>query len=208
MISALAPNRPDQAFYISGLPRRAERCGPVPNAHRSHPSLEHDAKCSIIVTNEIFRCAAPRERFSKSTGGSENFEGGVGRACVLVYDCSQSAFIVASLGGRPARVAHGHTCSSWGLREKKIGQTGNQPLLDSYLEDHRQEQFTSKIIDKNSSTVYLEDHRQEQFDICYAAASTSTIFWMALSARWLVVCEHAGGLVGHRTWERSKLCAG
>ena len=40
MISALAPDRPDQAFNISVLPGRAERGGPVPDAHRSHASLD------------------------------------------------------------------------------------------------------------------------------------------------------------------------
>ena len=54
MISALAPDRPDQAFSISVLPGRAERGGPVPDAHRSYPSLERAAKCSVIVTDEIF----------------------------------------------------------------------------------------------------------------------------------------------------------
>jgi hypothetical protein len=39
MISALAQDRPDQAFSISVLPGRAERGGPVPDAHCSHPSL-------------------------------------------------------------------------------------------------------------------------------------------------------------------------
>ena len=63
MISALAPDRPDQAFNISVLPGRAERGGPVPDAHCSHPSLERDAKCSVIVADEIFRRPVPRERF-------------------------------------------------------------------------------------------------------------------------------------------------
>jgi hypothetical protein len=63
MIGAFAPDRPDQAFNISVLPRRAERGGPVPDAHRSHASLERDAKCSVIVANEILRCTVPRERF-------------------------------------------------------------------------------------------------------------------------------------------------
>jgi len=40
MISALAPDRPDQALNISVLPGRAERDRPVPDAHRSHASLE------------------------------------------------------------------------------------------------------------------------------------------------------------------------
>jgi hypothetical protein len=38
MIGALAPDRSDQAFSISVLPGRAERSGPVPDAHCSHPS--------------------------------------------------------------------------------------------------------------------------------------------------------------------------
>src|SRR6516165_7311074 len=63
MIGALAADRPDQAFNISILPGRAERCGPVPDAHRLHPSLERDTKCPIVVTNEIFRCPIPRKRF-------------------------------------------------------------------------------------------------------------------------------------------------
>ena len=62
MIRALAPDRANQAFSISILPGRAER-GPVPDTHRSHTSFERDAKCSVIVANEIFRCAVPRERF-------------------------------------------------------------------------------------------------------------------------------------------------
>src|SRR5947209_1172421 len=63
MISALASDRPDQAFYISVLPGRAERDRPVPDAHRSHASLERDAEYSVIVANEIFRCPLPRKRF-------------------------------------------------------------------------------------------------------------------------------------------------
>ena len=63
IIRTLAPDRADQAFSISILPRRAERRGPVPDPHRSHTSFERDAKCSVVVANEIFRCAVPRERF-------------------------------------------------------------------------------------------------------------------------------------------------
>src|ERR1019366_3576439 len=58
MISALAPDRPDQAFSISVLPGRAERRPPVPNAHGSRA-----AKCSVIVTDEIFGRRVPRECF-------------------------------------------------------------------------------------------------------------------------------------------------
>src|SRR5476649_2341417 len=62
MISALAPDRPDQAFNISVLPGRAERRGSVPDAHRSDASFECAAKCSVIVANKIFRHRIPRER--------------------------------------------------------------------------------------------------------------------------------------------------
>jgi hypothetical protein len=63
MISALAPDRPDQAFNLSVLPGRAQRGGPVPDTHRADASFERDAKCSVIVANKILRCAVPRERF-------------------------------------------------------------------------------------------------------------------------------------------------
>jgi hypothetical protein len=63
MIRALAPDRPAQAFNISVLPGRAERGGPVPDAHCSHASLERNAECSVIVADEIFRCPLPRKRF-------------------------------------------------------------------------------------------------------------------------------------------------
>ncbi len=38
MISALAPDRADQAFSVAVLPGRAERGGPIPNAHGPHNS--------------------------------------------------------------------------------------------------------------------------------------------------------------------------
>ena len=63
MISAFTSDRPDQALNISVLPGRAERGGPIPDTHRSHASFERDAKCSVIIANEILRCAVPRKRF-------------------------------------------------------------------------------------------------------------------------------------------------
>jgi hypothetical protein len=53
MISALAPDRPDQAFSISVLPGRAKRGRPVPDAHCSYPSLERAAKCSVIASEQV-----------------------------------------------------------------------------------------------------------------------------------------------------------
>src|ERR1700681_399001 len=64
MIGTLASDRPDQAFNMAVLPRRAERGGPVPNTHRSHAGFERTAKCSVIVADNICRCAVPRECFS------------------------------------------------------------------------------------------------------------------------------------------------
>ena len=61
MICALASDRSDQAFDIPILPGRAERRGPVPDPHRPHASFERAAECSVIVANEIFRCAVPGE---------------------------------------------------------------------------------------------------------------------------------------------------
>src|SRR5262245_42691543 len=60
---ALAPDRPDQPFNISVLPGRSERGGPAADAHCSHAILERNAKCSVIVANQIFRCPVPRKRF-------------------------------------------------------------------------------------------------------------------------------------------------
>ena len=67
MISALAPDRSNQAFSISVLPRREERRGSVPDTHCSYPSLERATKCSVIVTDEIFGRRVPRECFGDST---------------------------------------------------------------------------------------------------------------------------------------------
>jgi hypothetical protein len=64
MVRALAPDRANQALDVSVLPRRSERCGSVPDPHRPDASLEYDAKCFVIVANEIFRRAVPWKRFS------------------------------------------------------------------------------------------------------------------------------------------------
>src|SRR5262245_29492577 len=63
MISTLVPDRPDQTLNVSVLPGRAVRRGPVPDPHCSDAGLERDAKCSIIVANDIFRCTVPGKRF-------------------------------------------------------------------------------------------------------------------------------------------------
>src|SRR5947208_739032 len=64
MVRALASDRANQAFDVSVLPRRSERRGSVPDPHRPDTSLERDAKCFVIVANEIFRRAVPWKRFS------------------------------------------------------------------------------------------------------------------------------------------------
>ena len=43
----------DQMISISVLPGRAERGGPVPDAHCSYPSLERAAKCSVIASDQV-----------------------------------------------------------------------------------------------------------------------------------------------------------
>src|SRR4029077_10413229 len=48
---------------IAILPGRAVRRGLVADPHCSDAGLERDAKCSIIVANEIFRCTVPGKRF-------------------------------------------------------------------------------------------------------------------------------------------------
>jgi hypothetical protein len=58
MIRALVPDRADQALSISIL-QSSGTTSAVPDPHRSHASLERNAKCSVIVANEIFRCAVP-----------------------------------------------------------------------------------------------------------------------------------------------------
>ena len=63
MVRALAPDRANHAFDVSVLPRRSERRGPVPDPHRPDTSLEHGAKCFVIVANEIFRRPVPWKRF-------------------------------------------------------------------------------------------------------------------------------------------------
>jgi len=62
MVQALAPDRPDQALNMPVLPGRPERCGSIPDTHRSDASLEHGAERSVIVANEIFRRRLPRKR--------------------------------------------------------------------------------------------------------------------------------------------------
>ena len=63
MVKTFVPDGPDQALNISVLPRRAERGGPISDPHCSHAGFECAVKCSVIVANEIFRCAVPRKRF-------------------------------------------------------------------------------------------------------------------------------------------------
>src|SRR5262245_32706871 len=58
MISALAPNRPDQAFNISGLPRRPERRRPVPDpvptVNPIHWHIQSN-RVMLVLDDEYFR---------------------------------------------------------------------------------------------------------------------------------------------------------
>src|ERR1700751_650052 len=59
MIRALAPERSDQAFSMSVLPRRAVRGWLIPDSHGMHPRLVGAAKCSVVVAVEIFGRRVP-----------------------------------------------------------------------------------------------------------------------------------------------------
>jgi hypothetical protein len=41
---------------------RAERGGPIPDAHRSDAGLKYAAECLVIIANEIFWRLVPRKR--------------------------------------------------------------------------------------------------------------------------------------------------
>jgi len=68
MICALAPDRSDQAFSMSVLPGRAVRGRLVPDPHGADPSLEGTAKCSVVVTDEIFGRRVPWKCFGELAG--------------------------------------------------------------------------------------------------------------------------------------------
>src|ERR1700756_4417362 len=68
MICALAPDRSDQAFSMSVLPGRAVRGRLVPDPHSTHPCLEDTAKCSVVVTDEIFGRRVPWKCFGDLAG--------------------------------------------------------------------------------------------------------------------------------------------
>jgi hypothetical protein len=68
IIRALAPERSDQAFSMSVLPRRAVRGRLVPDPHGAHPSLEGTAKCSVVVAVEIFGRRVPGKCFGELAG--------------------------------------------------------------------------------------------------------------------------------------------
>src|SRR5262249_46894787 len=90
MISALAPNRTNQAFNISVLPGRTKRGGSVPNAHCSHSSFERDTKCKrddqVAMTH---RQRAPRQDQAAVRGAREGRNGALDLAGIEHVDRAQ-----------------------------------------------------------------------------------------------------------------------
>ena len=62
VIQAVAPERPDQPFNIWVLPGRPWRDRAVPNPHRPDSICECPPIGAVIVTHQIGRRRAPRER--------------------------------------------------------------------------------------------------------------------------------------------------
>ena len=59
MISALAPDRPDQPLGISVLPWRSRRNRLVPDAHGQQPLPDDRTKSSVPIANEMTRLSLP-----------------------------------------------------------------------------------------------------------------------------------------------------
>jgi hypothetical protein len=65
MIEAFAPDRTDQPFSMSILPRRSRRRRPVTYAHRAGPSGKGFAIAPITIAPEIPWCLLPATRLSE-----------------------------------------------------------------------------------------------------------------------------------------------
>jgi hypothetical protein len=68
MVEALAPDRANQPFNMTVLPRRAWRDRPVANAHGSQPPGDRGAIRGVAVTDEVARCLIPWECFGDLLG--------------------------------------------------------------------------------------------------------------------------------------------
>src|SRR5438270_1027600 len=62
IVQAFPPDRADQPFGISVLPRRSRRSRPVTNAHRPKAADENITVDSVAVTDDVLRCRFPTIR--------------------------------------------------------------------------------------------------------------------------------------------------
>jgi hypothetical protein len=64
MIKALSPDRPNDSFDVSILPRRPRRHWMIADSHGVKSSLEHEAITGVTVTDKMSRGLIPRERLT------------------------------------------------------------------------------------------------------------------------------------------------
>jgi len=73
-VQAFPPDRADQPFGISVLPRRSRRSRPVTNAHRPKAADENITVDGVAVTDDVLRCLSfpkiPSVRDSRDEGES------------------------------------------------------------------------------------------------------------------------------------------
>ena len=58
-VHAFPPDRADQPFGMSVLPRRSRRSRPVTNAHRPKTAYENITVDSVAITDHVLRCCFP-----------------------------------------------------------------------------------------------------------------------------------------------------
>jgi hypothetical protein len=68
VVQALPPDRTDQPFSISVLPRRSRRSRPVTNAHRSKAADENITVDGVAVTDDVLRWCFPTVGLRQLTG--------------------------------------------------------------------------------------------------------------------------------------------
>ena len=68
MIEALAPDRSDQPFNMTVLPRRAWRDRPIPDAHGSQPACDRDTIGGVTIADEVAWRLVPWEGFGDLSG--------------------------------------------------------------------------------------------------------------------------------------------
>jgi hypothetical protein len=76
MIQAFSPDRADEPFDVSILPRRAGRSWSVPDAHRLHSPGDDRTVGTIVVANDVSGCLIPGKSLGDLSGNP--FGGWVG----------------------------------------------------------------------------------------------------------------------------------